>query len=525
MKRRNGTKWRPRFAFPKALRQVFEIDLRSLALFRISVAVLILRDLWARSFSLEAHYTDFGVLPRTVLIDSLIREGEWSFHLMNGSVVWQAMLFVLAAVFGFSMLVGYRTRISVFASWVMMCSLHNRNPLILQGGDMFLRLLLFWAMFLPLGARYSVDHLRKHESENDEETIFSFGSAGLLLQVSAVYVFTAVLKSGKEWIPEGTAVYYALHIEQFAKPLGVWLRQFPALLRALTFGTWYLEAFGPILFFMPVCFLPFRLLGIALIVGLHMGLHLCMELGHFPFVSSVAMVPFLPAWCWNLGVGKFLGKYLEWGIRQFSVGFDRAWERCHALWIVFWKRNARVVGNAMAGGFIVYVAWWNLTDLVPKMVPFPYGMNWIADVSRVDQVWNMFAPYPLKDDGWYVVPGTLEDGTPVDIFRGVEGVVSWEPPKRIAAIYSNDRWRSYFMSLADEDKSSYRLYYAQYICREWNRGAAEGKRLATFEVDFMSRVILPDYKAQPVEKLVLWEHDCLQGEVTQEGSGQLEALR
>jgi len=30
---------------------------------------------------------------------------------------------------------------------------------------------------------------------------------------------------------------------------------------------------------------------------------------------------------------------------------------------------------------------------------------------RVDQRWDMFAPYPSKEDGWFVIPASLSDGS------------------------------------------------------------------------------------------------------------------
>ena len=54
-------------------------------------------------------------------------------------------------------MIGYRARLATIACWFLVMSIHNRNPMILSAGDILLRLLLFWAMFLPLGARYSVD--------------------------------------------------------------------------------------------------------------------------------------------------------------------------------------------------------------------------------------------------------------------------------------------------------------------------------------------------------------------------------
>ena len=46
------------------LSDVFGIDTRSLAVFRIGLALTILLDLVLRAQDLGAHYTDAGVLPR-----------------------------------------------------------------------------------------------------------------------------------------------------------------------------------------------------------------------------------------------------------------------------------------------------------------------------------------------------------------------------------------------------------------------------------------------------------------------------
>ena len=43
--------------------QLFGIDLRSLAIFRIGIAAIVVIDLICRAADLEAHYTDVGVLP------------------------------------------------------------------------------------------------------------------------------------------------------------------------------------------------------------------------------------------------------------------------------------------------------------------------------------------------------------------------------------------------------------------------------------------------------------------------------
>src|ERR687889_497980 len=76
---------------------LFGIDLRTLALYRVCLALIIITDLVARARDLTAHYSDAGVLPRAALLGDI---GQWSpsLHLISGSPRVQALLFVLAGV-------------------------------------------------------------------------------------------------------------------------------------------------------------------------------------------------------------------------------------------------------------------------------------------------------------------------------------------------------------------------------------------------------------------------------------------
>ena len=65
-----------------------------------------------------------------------------------------------------------------------------------------------------------------------------------MLQLCFVYWFTAAAKLHPVWLSEGTAIYYALSLDQFTKPFGYVLLGFPGLLRQLTHGTVLLEAFA-----------------------------------------------------------------------------------------------------------------------------------------------------------------------------------------------------------------------------------------------------------------------------------------
>ena len=179
---------------------VFSIDLRSFAFFRILLGCLLIADLLIRGGDLSVWLSDSGVFPRNFVID-WAGDGRWSLYFISGSWVWALFLNIVAAFSAMALLLGYRTRIATLFSFVLLVSLHNRAPLVLQGGDNLLLLMVFWSIFLPLGARFSMDAARVHP---DQQQAFSaqtnqycsVATAAILLQAMAVYFFSDFLKKG-----------------------------------------------------------------------------------------------------------------------------------------------------------------------------------------------------------------------------------------------------------------------------------------------------------------------------------------
>ena len=279
--------------------ELFGADLRSLATFRIVLAGLVLLDLASRAPDLYAHYTDRGVLPRSILLQEALNRWQVSLNLMSGELYVQALLFGVAALAALALLVGYRTRLMTVIVWVLVLSIQARNPMVLNTGDTLLRMLLFWSIFLPLGAHWSVDRALKAAPSRLSMRFLSLATVGLFMQIAFVYWFTAILKSGPAWRVDGTALYYALSIEEWVTPIGAYLYQFPTLLKVLTFATIGLEAFGPFLLFFPFFTGPVRTGAILAFMSLHFGIWLTMPIGVFSWVAAFCMVCFLPSWFWD----------------------------------------------------------------------------------------------------------------------------------------------------------------------------------------------------------------------------------
>ncbi len=131
----------------------------------------------------------------------------------------------------------------------------------------------------------------------------------------------------------------------------------------------------------------------------------------------------------------------------------------------------------------------------------------------LDQYWDMFAPSPSKDGGWYVIPGTLSDGTQTDLMSVTRDDfnlhrVRWERPENVNDVYKNERWRKYMENLWLQVHADQRLYFARYVCREWNARHTGPERLVDFQIVYMLERTLPDYQQSRPQRVTIWNHTC-----------------
>ncbi len=463
------------------LAALYGIDLRSLAAFRIAIAGIVLVDLAERARWLEAHYTDVGVLPRAVLYRHYWGPTHWSLHALSGELWWQVVLFALQALFAAMWLVGFKTRWANLGVWVLLASLGTRNQLVLQGGDDLLRMLVFWAMFLPTGARWSVD--TRAATEPPPARVFSIASVALLLQVMYMYWCTAYLKWSPVWWPDGTAVELALRLDIYATWPGKWLlwlgERVRWLLPALTWGTLLWEYVGPALYFVPWKIGPLRTAMVAGFVLLHLALGATLEIGLFWMTSIACWLPFLPSWFWD----RFLPRRFP-RLRALAVPGRGALRGEHPLL------------DAFVLFCLVYVTLWNVRTLdgranYKNATRFlPVSMNCIGCAYRLDQYWSVFAPGPPTRDGWWVIPATLDDGTEVDLYAW-RAPVSWERPRHIAATFEGQRWRKFLFNVPDARHKALRRPYANWVKRRWERAHPDAPRVRKLELVMMTEISRP----------------------------------
>lgn len=484
-------------------RAIFKIDVRALAAFRICLGLLILSDLIIRCGDIDAHYSDSGVLPRSVVISNLISKYYFSIHLINGLPEFQLFLFAINALVAILLIIGYRTRLMTFIAWVFLTSLNNRMIMVSTGGDTLLRLALFWSMFLPLDHAYQIKNKKSKVSRYPTSTC-STATAALLLQVIFVYFFTAIMK-GKSWY-EGTAVYLALHIDLMATTPAYWLREYEELLRYITFGTLAFEGFGPLLLLQPLPLL--RIIGVFLFASMHSNFGIFLALGLFPFVSITCLIPFLPSVYWDkfdTYIDRFVIPRLEALNARLRYYPDLLLYRLGRSTGVASPHTPRPVIQLLVLFFLCIVVAFNLGSQKGWKTPLPDSIRHIGLFLKLNQSWNMFVN-PLRGDGWFVLPGKLVDGTEVDVWTNSFKPVSYEKPARVNLLFKNYRWRKYYMNIRKKKFRKTRRYLGRWLCRRWNN--THPVPLKSFRLYFMREETLLNTREFPLKKLKTMSYTC-----------------
>ncbi|MBK8090826.1 MAG: HTTM domain-containing protein [Verrucomicrobiaceae bacterium] len=169
------------------------------------------------------------------------------------------------------LMLGWRTRLMTISLFLLMTSLINRCPWVVNGEDLVLRMLLFYGMFSPWGMRLSLD-ARRHASKALPTLPLVW--AWRLMQVNFLLIYAVSLpyKFAQEpawWT--GDAMHWAVASDMWWEKgrmpwitlaLDGWIR------RGITWGTVIVEGLAPFLVWFRATRVPMTLCLVALHVGI-----------------------------------------------------------------------------------------------------------------------------------------------------------------------------------------------------------------------------------------------------------------
>ncbi|HEX6884071.1 MAG TPA: HTTM domain-containing protein [Planctomycetota bacterium] len=467
-------------------RELLAIDVRALAAFRIGLGLCLLTDLWGRARTLREHYTGEGVFPRELALELRPDSPLVRLFLLSDRFEVQAGLFVVFALVALALVLGWRTRLASVLAFVLLASLVRRNPYVCHTGDVLLKALCFWAMFLPLGAHLALDARAGRSRAPPGARVLSLATAGVLLQVALFYVLAGILKSRYAVWREGEAVWIFTHVVEYTRPFGVWLGQFPLACRAFTYATLGLEGLAPFLLFSPCGTRWLRPLVVATLALFHLTLQATIHIGIFQVLCIVMLLLYLPTELWDglarrlpgraralltpsaePGAGPRPGRLARWGARASQVLLVAA------LAVILVSNVNSVVEDP-----------YDPAD--PGLVRLPKVVDDHGRMLSLVQSWNMFTDIEHFFFGWFLVLGQQEDGTFVDVLerRPYSGL---RFPEHYARTFPNHNARRYWRELTLKDGGQPRVWLQKpmcdYLAREWTRaGRPPLAHLAIFHV-------------------------------------------
>ena len=148
----------------------------------------------------------------------------------------------------------------------------------------------------------------------------------ILFQISAIYFFTGLNKTGKDWA-SGTAVYYFYQLDTFLTPFGALIRDYVGVLfsKFATYSTLALEMSIPLLLFFPIYTIYLRRFAVLSLIIFHLIIMSSLSIGLFSQTMIVSFILLLD--------GKLIDSikkyFIEKNNQKYILFYDSDCGFCH----------------------------------------------------------------------------------------------------------------------------------------------------------------------------------------------------
>ncbi len=292
---------------------------------RIAWAITTLSYFLASSGNWLKYYSDSGILP--LELSNFVFRNSWRFSLFDvvtsdGGVLIVCYIFIVSLI---AMAIGLWPRFTTIVSVMLLFTFHERNLMLLGGGDTTMRVIGYLLMISPGIHALSVHripkqwkHFKEHRTLLTAPLMSIWPYRLLLWQYLVIYITSGIDKlMGVMWWQRGTAMAAALHHTHFARIHGGLMDQFSILSPFISRATIVFELLWGLLL-LPIGFvknyLPkqlkrFSLKRYLLLGGLafHGGIFIFMEVGIFPWAMMLGYLGLLLDDDWHAIKDFFFG--------------------------------------------------------------------------------------------------------------------------------------------------------------------------------------------------------------------------
>ena len=268
------------------------IPVHSIALFRILFGCVLLYDAFFMLPNIDEYLGPKGLIRYSSYFKAARGKVLSLFFYLPPTLDSVYLVMGLHIISTTLMTVGLFTPVSTAMTFLTLRSITSRNPLICNGGENVAKIMCFCLIFTASGHAYSLDELLFYAPQMPNGEYLRQAPWALRLmqiQISIIYLYTALWKMKGATYRNGTALYYAMNNDKFKK------FEFPQILlqtpwvQILTWSTLVFElALGPGLWIK-----EFRGWLIAIGLGFHMTIEYALSVHLFGWYMMACLLLFV----------------------------------------------------------------------------------------------------------------------------------------------------------------------------------------------------------------------------------------
>jgi hypothetical protein len=205
---------------------------------------------------------------------------------------WLITFFVFFVIACLCLTLGLFSRVAAFLVYLGLVTFMHRNIYVHHGGEHLMCIAAFWLALMPIDAALSLDRLwfKRGQPFWQPQICTLWALKAYQFQFALIYWQASLSKLAAPSWSDGTAMYYVIRHQEFARFPIPFVAQNLFLLKLVTWGSIFAESLGWTL----IWFKETRYLVLAILLLFHLGIEWSMNIPLFEHIMIVSLICFIP---------------------------------------------------------------------------------------------------------------------------------------------------------------------------------------------------------------------------------------
>lgn len=406
------------------MKKIYGLDLRSVAGFRIILAVFIALEFGCMVLGnfADIYSPETGILGNGYAKEYLAAYKNFRGIFFIDSDMGMKLFVWLIIITMLLLAAGFYVRLTAAVGCVLLYLFFNRYSVLYFGWEMYVSVMLFWLVLLPSDKKFSIFKSTNPTYADSGSEWRSPLAFALIFQVGFIYFYNGISKNGDLWM-SGRALDSFLSETDKVTRAGIWLKESSGstITTLLTYATLIIEIVLLMLLFSLWKNRKLRYIASFLIFFLHWSIAVFADVGNFKYVAAAVAVLLLP------------GDFWDFFTRFFSKSMFQKSKKIQLPSLV--KLPFHIPEKPVAIALCVIIVFSNLSQTnasttTDRMKVFIQAANlnkvfksvnhhMLPQYSFFTQYWHLYSPDPPNEKGYLNVEVISSDNDTLPVYNGV----------------------------------------------------------------------------------------------------------